>query len=136
MFGFCALFWYLKLTLKLCFRFIFINSKHVLPTADPTIINLTKQKRVTYQPKLAYNVSPPPPGILYKYFGRFYVKPSKCPNRSVATQITPDKVFGWLQINFWPKKCRHILFLKMHKGIEFLQQTQIFQSLYLSSLMV
>ena len=98
MFGFCALFWYLKLTLKLCFRFIFLNSKHVLPTADPTIINLTKQKRVTYQPKLAYNMfkgaAPPPPGILYKYFGRFYVKPSKCPNRSVATQITPDKVFG------------------------------------------
>ena len=132
MFGFCALFWYLKLTLNLCFRFIFLNSKHVLPTADPTIINLTKQKRVTYQPKLAYNVSPP---LLEFYTSILVVFLSNRQNpKPIGSNSNNPR---WLQIkNFGRKKCRYILFLKMHKGIEFLQQTQIFQSLYLSSLMV
>ena len=35
----------------------------------------------------------------------------------IATQITQDKVFGWLQIkNVGWKKCRNILFLKIHEN--------------------
>ena len=55
--------------------------------------NQTKKGYLPTKARLQYvqrGSLPPPPGILYKYFGRFYVKPSKCPNRSVAAQITPD----------------------------------------------